>query len=76
MNRTKSRLGTLAAVGLCALALSGCYYAPAPYAYEPSGGYYAAPAYYGGYYGPPVYGSVVVGGGWGHDHDRDHDHWR
>ena len=36
--------------------LAGCVVyepTPAPYAY-------AAPAYYG----PPVYGSVVVGGGW------------
>lgn len=66
MNRTKSLIGKMVFVGLCAVALAGCYYAPAPY-YGP--GYAAAPAYYG----PPVYGSVVVGGGgWGHDHD----HWR
>jgi len=31
-------------------------------------GYYAAPA--PAYYGPPVYGSVVIGGGGGHDHWR------
>lgn len=65
MNRTKSLIGKMVFVGLCAIALAGCYYAPAPY-YGP--GYAAAPAYYG----PPVYGSVVVGGGggWGHDHWR------
>lgn len=65
MSRTKSLIGKIMFIGVCAAALGGCYYAPAP-------GYYAAPApapaYYG-YYGPPVYGSVFIGGG-------GHDHWR
>jgi hypothetical protein len=62
MKRTNSLLGKILFVGLCAAALSGCYVAPAPYAYGPG---YAAPAYYG----PPVYGSVEFGGG-------GHGHWR
>ena len=56
------RVALAAAVGL---GLAGCYYAPPPpppaYAYAPSYAY--APAYYPGYYyGPPVYGSIVVRG--------------
>ncbi|GGF36166.1 hypothetical protein GCM10011611_48240 [Aliidongia dinghuensis] len=72
MSRTKSLIGRIAFVGLCALALAGCYYEPAPYAYGPAPAYsYYSPGYY---YGPPVYGSVYVGGGWGHG--WGHDHWR
>lgn len=40
-----------------ALPLAGCVYAPPPGPY----GYAYAP----GYYGPPAYGSVYVGGGYG-----------
>lgn len=54
-------------VAAVALALSGCVY-PDPY----SGyGYYGYP----GYYGPPVTGSVFIGGGGWHD-GWDHRHWR
>ena len=57
---------------LCGLAvsLSACYYAPAPgYAYDDSGYYYGAPAYYGpAYYGPSV--GVYYGGGWHHGWDH------
>jgi hypothetical protein len=38
-----------------------------PYGYYP-GGYYPAYPYY---YGPPVYGSIFIGGGWG----GHHHHW-
>lgn len=52
--------------------LSGCVAYPAP-GYYSYGGYYNG--YYGGYYpyyyGPPVVGSVIIGGG-GHYHR----HWR
>jgi hypothetical protein len=65
MNRTHSFISKIVFVGICAAALGGCYYGPGP-AYGP--GYYAAPA--PAYYGPPVYGSVEIGGG------HDHDHWR
>jgi hypothetical protein len=62
MNRTNSLIRKIVFIGVCAAALGGCYYGPGP-GYAP--GYYAAqPAYYG----PPVYGEVIVGGG-GH-------HWR
>jgi hypothetical protein len=63
MNRTNSLIRKIVLIGVCAAALGGCYYGPGP-GYGP--GYYAQPA--PAYYGPPVYGSVVVGGG-----DR---HWR
>jgi len=44
----------LAAIGL---GLSGCVYYPA------APGYYSyGPAYYPSYYGPPVVGSVAIGG--------------
>jgi hypothetical protein len=65
MNRTNSLIRKIVFIGVCAAALGGCYYGPGP-AYGP--GYYAAPA--PAYYGPPVYGSVVIGGGGGHDHWR------
>lgn len=46
--------------------------AAAPYGYYPQGyypyGYYPAYPYY---YGPPVYGSIFIGGGWG----WHHRHW-
>jgi hypothetical protein len=57
MNRTKSLMSKIILLGICAAALSACYYGPA---YGP------------GYYGPPpVTGAVVVdgGGGW-HNHWR------
>jgi hypothetical protein len=62
---------TLRAMALLALTatLAGCVvYEPGPgygYGYAaPAPGYaYAAPA--PAVYGPPVYGSVVIGGGWG-----------
>ncbi len=57
MNRTNSLIRKIVFIGICAAALGGCYYGPGPYYAQP------APAYYG----PPVYGSVVIGG---------HDHWR
>ncbi len=61
-----------AAVAAIAMGLGGCYYAAPPppaYAYAPSYGYapgYYYPGYYPGYYyGPPVYGSVFIGGRFG-----------
>jgi hypothetical protein len=69
MNRTKSLIVKMAVIGISALTLAGCYYAPAPYGYAPAP-YAYAPAYYG----PPVYGSVAIGGGWGGG--WGHDHWR
>jgi len=63
MNRTNSLIRKIVFIGICAAALGGCYYGPG---YGP-GPYYAQPA--PAYYGPPVYGSVVIGGG-------GHDHWR
>ena len=60
------------------LGLSGCVAYPAP-GYYSYGGYYGGyyDGYYGGYYpyyyGPPVVGSVVIGGGRGHYYHR---HWR
>lgn len=53
------------------LGLSGCVYAGPGYGYN---GYYAGPAYYPYYYGPPAYGSLYVGGGWGWG--GWHHHWR
>ncbi len=65
MRDTATRIAVLA--GAVALALGGCVYAPPPVAYSypydyPA--YYPSyyPAYYPGYYGPPVVGSVFVGG--------------
>jgi len=56
-------------LGAALLGLSGCVY-PAPgYGYYGYG--YGEPAYYPYYGGPPVYGSVWVGGGGWHHH-----HWR
>jgi hypothetical protein len=60
-----------------ALAISGCAYAPAPYAYDT---YYGYPAYYdyAPYYGPYYYGPTVYfsggwyGGRWGRWH---HGYW-
>ena len=49
------------------LGLSGCVAYPAP-GYYSYGGYYDG--YYPYYYGPPVVGSVVIGGG------HYHRHWR
>jgi hypothetical protein len=68
--RVKTAISMLLVAGL-GLALSACYYAPAPgYGYYDSGysssGYYApAPAYYGSgyYYGPSV--GVYYSGRWG-----------
>ncbi|MCU4160550.1 hypothetical protein AiwAL_10600 [Acidiphilium sp. AL] len=51
----------MTAVGAAALALSGCVYYPGyGYGYGGYGGY----GYGGGYYAPPVSGSVTLGGGW------------
>jgi len=60
MNRTNSLIRRIVFIGICAAALGGCYYGPGPYYAQP------APAYYG----PPVYGSVIIGGG------HEHEHWR
>ena len=51
------RIATIVAL---AAGLDACYYAPPPpgYAYAYPPGYYN-PGYY---YGPPIYGSVFVGG--------------
>jgi hypothetical protein len=52
-------------VAAVALGLAGCVY-PDPY--------YGYGYGYPGYYGPPVTGSVFIGGGW---HDGwGHRHWR
>jgi hypothetical protein len=73
---TKTMLIRGLALGVLAIALSGCYYGPPPPAYPAyygyDGGYYSYPAYYGGgyYYGPSV--SFGYFGGW-HDHDWDHE---
>jgi hypothetical protein len=60
-------------IAAAALGLSGCVAYPAP-GYYSYGGYYGA--YDGGYYpyydGPPVVGTVVIGGGDYHHHR----HWR
>jgi hypothetical protein len=54
-----------------ALGLSGCVAYPAP-GYYSYGGYYGGydGGYYPYYYGPPVVGTVVIGGG------HYHRHWR
>jgi len=58
-----------ALVAAVALGLSGCVAYPDPY----YGSGYGYPAYYG----PPVAGSVYIGGGDWHHHDwEDHRHWR
>jgi hypothetical protein len=62
-NRMLRRIALVAATGS---ALAGCYYAPPPppaYAYAPAPYYAPGYAYYPGYYyGPPVVGSVFIGG--------------
>jgi len=63
-----------ALVAAVALGLAGCVAYPDPYYGYGSG--------YPYYYGPPVTGSVYIGGGWHdgwHHRDWDHDgghHWR
>jgi hypothetical protein len=64
MKRILCRAAAIFALGL---GLAGCVYEPAP-AYYPTYGYAPPPPVY---YGPPVYGSVVIGGGWG----EGHRHW-
>jgi hypothetical protein len=49
----------LTLVGAVALGLGGCVYPGDPYY---GYGYGYSPAYY---YGPPVTGSIFIGGGWG-----------
>jgi len=64
----KLALRALAIVAAVA-ALAGCVYYPGPGYYNAydGGGYYAPYPYY---YGPPVYGGVVIGGG------RGYGRWR
>jgi hypothetical protein len=59
MKLSTRTIGMIAALGLAGLSLAGCVYYPSGYGYGYAPGYYA-PA--------PVYGAVVVGGGWGHWH--------
>lgn len=62
MRISAPRLKHVVLVAAVALGLGGCVAYPAPGYY--SYGYYdSQPAYYPYYYGPPVVGSVVIGGG-------------
>ena len=72
------KTGAIALLAVAGLGLGGCVYYPARTGvaygdpadgnavvdYNDSGTYYAAPAYYGGYYDPYWYGPGYYGYGW------------
>jgi len=64
MKFRKHSLAAIVALALAGMSLSGCVVYPNSYGYGYGGGYYA-PVYVAP---PPVYGGVVIGGGWGWGH--------
>jgi len=60
MNFRKRAIGPVLALAIASVSLAGCVVYPGGYGYGYAPGYYA-PAVIA----PPVYGSVIIGGGWG-----------
>jgi len=72
MKFRKQTMGALVALALCSLSLAGCVVYPSGYGYGYGGGGYYAPAVIA----PPIYGSVIIGGGGGWGHGWGGGGWR